>query len=281
MKQTIRFLRRHPLTRARPVRSALRVARWQVLSRLRDEVIIDWLDDARLAVRRGMTGATGNVYAGLHEFADMAFIIHLLRPGDLFLDIGANVGTYSVLAGKVCGTNVIAVEPDPETQKALRRNLQLNDLDSQVRIEGVAVGAEPDVVHFTIGLDTTNKVVKNPSSDGYREVRQMRLDDLVGACTPTMLKLDVEGYEREVFKGASGVLANPGLLAIETELDDPEVNAVLEGAGFQRTYYEPFSRQFTTEPKSLASNALYVRDPQVCLHRCASAPRRKVIGREF
>jgi hypothetical protein len=43
-----------------------------------------------------MTGATGNVYYGLHEFQDMAFVTHYLREGYLFADIGANIGSYSV-----------------------------------------------------------------------------------------------------------------------------------------------------------------------------------------
>jgi hypothetical protein len=46
----------------------------------------------------GMTGATGNLYVGLHEFEEMAFLLHFLRPGDLFADVGANVGSYTILA---------------------------------------------------------------------------------------------------------------------------------------------------------------------------------------
>ena len=45
-----------------------------------------------------MHGVTGNVYCGLHDFAEMSFMLHLLRAGDLFADIGANVGSYTVLA---------------------------------------------------------------------------------------------------------------------------------------------------------------------------------------
>ena len=44
-----------------------------------------WIKGSKLIVRNGMTGATGNIYCGLHEFADMGFVLHLLRPGDLAL----------------------------------------------------------------------------------------------------------------------------------------------------------------------------------------------------
>ena len=78
------------------------------------EVVFNWIEDAKFICRRGMTGATGNIYCGLDEFADIAFLMHLLRPGDLFVDIGSNIGTFTVLASAVCGSGAIAVEPDPK-----------------------------------------------------------------------------------------------------------------------------------------------------------------------
>ena len=48
-----------------------------------------------------MTGATGNIYCGLHEFIELTFLLHLLRPNDLSLNIGANVGSYIILAARV------------------------------------------------------------------------------------------------------------------------------------------------------------------------------------
>ena len=74
------FLATHPLTKHRRLSATARVLRWQITSRIQDEVIVDWIGGTRLAARRGMTGLTGNIYAGLHEFADMAFVLHFLRP---------------------------------------------------------------------------------------------------------------------------------------------------------------------------------------------------------
>ncbi len=73
-----------------------------------DEVIVHWIGGTRLAARRGMTGLTGNIYAGLHEFADMAFLLHFLRPSDLFADVGANVGSYTILASGVVRCPTVA-----------------------------------------------------------------------------------------------------------------------------------------------------------------------------
>ena len=121
VRQIARFLCNHPLTRDHRAAGFARLFRWQVESRLRREVIVPWVGGVRLAARRGMTGATGNIYAGLHEFADMAFTLHFLRPDDLFLDVGANIGSYTLLASGVCKARTIAFEPDPETMALLRR----------------------------------------------------------------------------------------------------------------------------------------------------------------
>lgn len=283
MNTTLHFLLNHPLTRGRPLAALLRFGMWQIKSRLQDEVEFDWIGEAKLAVRRGMTGATGNIYAGLHEFADMAFLLHLLRPRDLFIDVGANVGTYTVLAAKVCGADAIAVEPDPTTQKALERNIVLNGIESRAHVEGVALGAASGTVRFTTGLDTVNRVLTG-TMDAYvpgQEVPLRRLDDIIRGRVPILMKLDVETYEAEVLKGAVRTLRQPGVLAVESESDHPDVIALLNDAGFARAYYNPFTRSLSQEKNSLAVNALFIRDFDKCNNRCAAAPEYIILGRQI
>ncbi len=95
---TLSFILRHPIAGRTRVRSLMRYADWQIRSRRMSEVVVPWIGDTRLVARSGMSGATGNIYCGLHEYAEMAFTLHMLRPGDLFCDAGANIGSYSVLA---------------------------------------------------------------------------------------------------------------------------------------------------------------------------------------
>ncbi len=107
-----RFFLSHPLGRKSLAKSWLRFAKFQLQSRLwGGTVVCNFVNDSTLTVERGMTGATGNVYVGLHEFNDMALICHLLRHNDLFLNVGANVGSYTILAAKVGQASVIAFEP--------------------------------------------------------------------------------------------------------------------------------------------------------------------------
>jgi len=176
---TLKFIAGHPLSSHRPLSAYWRYARWQVESRLRDEVIFNWIDGSKLAARNGMTGATGNIYCGLHEFVDMAFLLHLLRPGDLFVDVGANIGSYTVLASAVCSAHSIAIEPDPGTVRFLKRNVEINRIEDRVTVIETAVGAAPGTVRFTIGHDTTNQVTTR--TDGpTREVQVCTLDEIVG-----------------------------------------------------------------------------------------------------
>ncbi len=156
----VRFISAHPLTKHDPVRPLVRVAMWQIKSRIQREVIIPWVGNQKLIVKRGMTGATGNIYVGLHEFVDMMFVLHFLRCGDLFLDIGANVGTYSILGSDVCKANTWAFEPDPDAAHALRRNIEINGLQALVSVHEVVLGALEGEVPFTIGQDTGNRVAK-------------------------------------------------------------------------------------------------------------------------
>jgi FkbM family methyltransferase len=276
--QIIRFLCNHPLTRDRRAAGFARFCKWQIESRLRPEVIVPWVGGVKLAARRGMTGATGNIYAGLHEFADMAFTLHFLRPGDLFLDIGANIGSFTLLASGICKASTIAIEPDPETMALLRRNIDINGLHGDVVLEQAAVGAEEGEVEFTIGLDTRNHVAKG-NEGPTRRVSMRTLDGMAALSPPIMIKVDVEGYEADVFRGAQAVLNNPVLKAIITEGQRPADVAPLFNAGFSQYEYNPFQRTLSPAPGNTSgNNALFVRDSSFAAARITTSSSFQVLG---
>ncbi|MGB7933255.1 MAG: FkbM family methyltransferase [Gammaproteobacteria bacterium] len=213
MMQILRFVSSHPLTRDHKLQACFRVLNWQLRSRLKSEIYMPWIAGTKLVVKRGMTGATGNVYAGLHEFVDMSFLLHFLRPTDLFIDAGANVGSYTVLASGVCKSRSISFEPASETSMHLRANIKANALENLVVVHEVALGANVGTVRFTVGLDTTNRVAKPGNHQNTRLVAQARLDDILADENPNLIKVDVEGYEEEVLKGAERILSNRSLVA--------------------------------------------------------------------
>jgi FkbM family methyltransferase len=281
MRNLTSFFATHPLTRDAPLRAWVRFASWQLKSRIQGEVLFPWIGGQRLAIQHGMTGATGNIYVGLHEFADMMLALHFLREGDLFLDIGANVGSYTVLASGVCRAKTWAFEPDPNTLRHLKRNIAVNSLDALVTVSECALGAKQGEVPFTVGLDTMNKIaVANDKT--VRMVRQERLDTLIGSSQPIMIKVDVEGAEEGVLQGAAALLASPYLKVIELETVTPSSAHMLDRNKFERAYYDPFNRSLNRESIDLgSSNFLFVRDWPFVATRLATAEKIEILDRRI
>jgi FkbM family methyltransferase len=274
------FLARHPLTRTNRLAAFSRYARWQIESRLRDEIVVNWVEDTRLAVRRGMTGATGNIYAGLHEFHDMAFALHFLRAGDVFADVGANVGSYTILASGVARAHTIAFEPDPGTAERLHRNVQLNGISDLVSIHVAAVGENAGSARFSIDRDTENHVVTTDEGT-WREVPIESLDTAVGERIPALIKIDVEGYEAQVLRGARRVLADSQLQAVLTENRSGPVLDMLASAGLHEVAYDGFGRKLLAPGAIPMANALFLRDADFVQSRVTTAKTVSVLRRSI
>lgn len=235
-----------------------------------------WIGETRLVLQRGMTGGTGNVYCGLHEFADMVFLLHFLRENDLFLDVGANIGSYTVLASGYCRAKTLAFEPDPEAAIAFKKNVIANDMQNLVTLYQLALGTKKCDVHFTVGRDATNQVVK--TAGAYtRLVPQERLDDIVGFASPTFMKLDIEGYEDDAIQGAGAVLGKTSLQAISLETVTPQTELILHKHHFRKVYYDPFSRALSPSA-NYSTNSLFVRDLEFVRARVTRAEKIDVLG---
>ena len=221
-----------------------------------------------------MTGSTGNYYCGLHEFEDMAFLLHFLRKNDLFIDIGANIGSYTVLAPGVVGARTLAFEPAPKTFERLKRNIHSNEIVGLAEARRVAIGCNEGEIRFSTDKDTVNKVVPEDYKGTSEKVQVANLDVLLEGMSPIMWKVDVEGFEIEVLKGARSAILQESLQAILLECQSPEVNSMVTKAGFCRAIYEPFGRSLTlVNEKRLGGslNQLWVRDQAFVSQRCKTA----------
>ena len=263
---------------------------WQARSLLRPgPQQVSFIGDTRLLVSRGMHGATGNIYCGLHEFEDMAFVLHFLQAKDLFVDVGANIGSYTVLASGVCGAKTIAVEPVSVTAAGLQANVALNNLQSRVEISQKAIGNSCNTVYLSTTLDCTNHVVEKDSEGNVEAVEQTTLDELLDKKAPALIKIDVEGYECQVLDGAERTLSEPALLAVIVEAngsgnvyghEDAEIFERLESYSFKLTTYDPFSRSFADgpHPDATRGNALFMRDHDLVQSRVKNAPNHDILG---
>lgn len=152
----------------------------------------------------------------------------------VFLDIGANIGSYSVSMMDICD-EVIAFEPHPYTSKRCKMNFLLNDVDES-SVKQLALSNEIGTIRFSDygGSSTINHIVEN----GGIEVEVTTLDNFIKENNftkdmPYILKVDVEGFEKQVFDGAKEFLTNYNIEGIVFEcFSKDEVFEVLKSYGF-------------------------------------------------
>ncbi len=288
--KTIQLIRNHPLNRDNQLRALWRFFKWNITSRLMPYPIIYPLTpNSKIVVGRKLTGALINLYCGLVEFEDMFFALHFLRKGDLFVDIGANVGSFTLLASAEIGAKTIAAEPLPATFLHLVQNVKLNDIESLVEAHNIGLGSQTGVLKFTQSLDTINHVAR-AGDTGTVDVPVDTLDNLLRGKDPILLKIDVEGFETEVVRGASATLQNPSVQAVIIELnglgsqygyDESEVHAQLLNFGFASYAYDPVSRQLSPAGLKGVHNTLYVRNFDLVQERLRAAPSVEVLGKNI
>jgi FkbM family methyltransferase len=292
--RTLRWISHHPLGKDAPGAAVARLVRHQLSTRIAHQpMVVPWINGTRLLVGRGDTGLSGNVYCGLQEFTDMAFVLHFLRPTDLFVDVGANAGSYTIIASGGVGSRTLAVEAVPTTFEKLLDNVHINRLESRVECVNVACGEAPGEIDFSTAQDTAQNhvVAAGETAQSSIRVRVVPLDEMVPANLPVLLKVDVEGFETQVVQGAGRILSDGTVQAMIMELngsglryghDDAATHRRMLDFGFSAAGYDPFARQLTVmDGRNPGANTLYVRDLPMARERVAAAPKFVVYGREI
>ena len=280
-----------PLNRGRALDTLRRVLSRQVRSRLaRRDLVVPFVGETRLIGRAGMTGITLNVYCGLAEPGPMGFLLHLLGRGDLFADIGANVGVYTVLASGACGARCIACEPIEASAAAILRNVALNEIGDRVCVKQCALGEAEGTAAMTTRLDTMNRIVEEPAApEDLTAVRVTTLDALLAGSVPRAIKIDVEGYEEQVLRGARTTLAADGLSAVimevwsRTDTDRSRrrrLTGEMRGFGFAPFVYDPLARDLSPleAAKTASDEIIFCRDERALSRILRDAPRRRIHG---
>ena len=135
-----------------------------------------------------------------------------VRPGMTVFDVGANVGAYSLLFGQWVGSTgaVFAFEPSPAIRDGLRRHIQLNALEGSVRAVPAAVGAAPAQARFVIESTAGEGRLAGDRDSGAPtiDVPVTTIDEFCASekLTPNVIKVDVEGAELEVLRGARATI---------------------------------------------------------------------------
>jgi FkbM family methyltransferase len=287
----INFVKDHPLNQNNKIKSILRLLKWQINTRLNPyPIIYQWTDKAKLIVQKGMTGATGNLYCGLHEYNDMAFLLHFLREDDTFADIGANIGSYTVLASGHIRANTVSFEPVPSTFRHLENNILINNILDKVIAYNIALGSKQDSIAFTSSLDTTNHVANKNETNTIKVPIDLLDNVMKGKINLRLIKIDVEGFETEVINGAMMTLKQKDLKAIIIELNgsgsrygynEKVIHHTLLDLDFKPFQYMPKERKLTLVDSHGTHNTIYIRDIDFVLKRLRTAEKIKILDNEI
>ena len=150
----------------------------------------------------------------------VAYIEEHVKPGEIFYDIGANVGPYSLIAAKATGgqAHVFAFEPSPSSFRDLARNVEVNECRESVTPLPLALWSETGLLPVAWSSDipgaARHRIGRRREGKAGSQTIGIRLDDAIvqlGVPGPTHAKIDTDGHEVEVLRGAGKALADPGL----------------------------------------------------------------------
>jgi FkbM family methyltransferase len=175
-----------------------------------------------------------------------------LKPGDVFVDVGANMGYYTLLASRLVGPDglVLAYEPSPSNLQMLLRNLTLNQ-SRNVAVFSLALSDRSTIAKLWSAPSYNTGVcsLRGPEfvvPSEYTLAPTSRLDELRTlqslADRIRLIKVDAEGHDMEVLRGAAGVFRSSGRLMLTCELSPQwapvgEVVDFLGSFGFVGEYY--------------------------------------------
>lgn len=211
------------------------------------------------------------IYCYDFELLERKFINSFLCPGDIFVDVGANIGLFTLIAAKLVGEkgSVYAFEPCSLTYNRLKSNIKLNGF-SNVYCQQVALSncnSQENITLSLDGFDAWNSLAKPTAGEVFASelINTMRWDDfavqhqLQGKVT--LMKIDVEGWETYVLSGGAETLSRedaPTLLIEFTEQAARLANSschklyqTLEKLGYQMFIYNSDNRDLTPYPSQL------------------------------
>lgn len=230
-----------------------------------------WVDNLTLSLEGGDSGLLNNLYLGFAEL-ELLFVLKYANNNHTFVDVGANSGEYSILLSGIRKIRSYSFEPSSLAYSRLRENVLKNNLEEYIFTNKLALGSERKGAFLTNNHDLMNFV----SYDGGAHLEQIQIDTLdnylsdINLKSKLILKIDVEGYELEVLKGANDTLKSEQIEILVIETNDSGLNfgsSDLEIERFLSTYgFQPFRLLYHKdvfrfiEGLNSGGNTIFVKD---------------------
>ncbi len=200
-------------------------------------------------------------FSGRYYQPDISrLFIHLLRAGDQYVDIGANIGMTALLAGSRIGPSGrgLAFEPNFAAFSRLKEHLELNGVTNFELVPSAVADVETLARLYVPGDESQlgSLAPEAGTSQSSVEVRTVRADRYAASldpAKPTLVKIDVEGYEMQVLNGARALLSWPEIMVVAEIADDmlrraghsrEEVHSLMDSHGFVALGIEIHSRRW-------------------------------------
>jgi FkbM family methyltransferase len=213
---------------------------------------------------------------GVHEKNSTAEVKRIISPGMNILEVGANIGYYALLEAKLAGPTgfLYGFEPSPFNIDLLRRNLELNHIENY-EVYGMAAGAENQTGKFFVANKSNlSSFIQREGMDMVHDgkiidVKVVRLDNFFAEKKLDFIRMDVEGYELEILKGAEELLKRPVppkhfFIEVHSELlhkKDSSAREIIEYLGqygyqVTKSFYRGNSKVVASSTEELLSHPL-------------------------
>ena len=276
----LRLIKAHPLAKNEKLSALIRYFTFHLRYKNGEEIAIPF-SGGHLIISKG-EGSQAHFFTHLEDYEEMAFLLHFLRVNDQFIDVGANIGAYSILAASKIGCKTIAFEPSEKNYSILQANLHLNNLQEFIEIHNFALGEKNETK--TIGTKGALTYITNNQNLDLQKIEIQRLDDF--AEYAQIIKIDVEGFEEFVLRGAKQVLNHPDTHAVILELagynrynsSDAIIHKLMINNHFFPVQYFPEIREI----KKLESfridqfNTIYIKNMKLVKERIIESPKYKI-----
>ena len=256
MISSIIFLYKHPYNIQRPFFAFFRWVLWKLIQSLQfKQLKIKVWGNRFLYLNYDSFQSMWVMYNWIVDWEEFQLIEHYVEKNDVLFDIGTNMGFYTVWMSRFINQNgkIHCFEPDKLNYSRLQANISLNKIKSLIKTNRYAVSDFNGWLKFTEDRDGENHISNN-ALESTVEVQSIALDtylEIQGIQHIAYMKIDVEGFELQVLKGAREILENKKVDIIQLEINQQLNNAgtkvsdllfFLKNYGYNLYSYEPVSR---------------------------------------